>query len=52
MIRFFVGFMIVFGAVGGLDTDSATLLEGIGAAIVGLSLMVWGLPAVKAQVDQ
>jgi hypothetical protein len=45
-IRTFVGFFIVFGAVGGLDTGSATLLQGTLLAVVGLGLMFSGVNAM------
>jgi hypothetical protein len=45
-IRTFVGLFIVFGAVGGLDTGSATLLQGTLLAVVGLGLMLSGVNAM------
>jgi hypothetical protein len=43
MIRFVVGLLIVFGAVGGIENAPAdsTLLGEIAIAMVGLSLMWW-----------
>lgn len=46
MIRFALGFLLAFGAVGGLDAGEA-LLPCIGLALVGLALMAWGLPKLK-----
>jgi len=47
-IRMFVGFMLVFGSVGGMDnsTDSDLLLL-LGTAIIGMVLMLSGLKAMK-----
>jgi len=43
MIRFFLGLLIVFGAVGGIDNASAdsNLLGELAMAMVGLALMYW-----------
>ena len=41
MIRLFVGFMIVFGATGGIETGDATLLQGMISAAIGLGLAYW-----------
>ncbi|MFZ9454937.1 MAG: hypothetical protein ACO27Q_06880 [Bacteroidia bacterium] len=46
MIRFFFGFMLVFGAVGGLDNNQS-LLACVLVALVGLGLMAWGLPKIR-----
>ena len=46
MIRFFVGFLLVFGAVGGLDADQS-LLACTALALVGLALMAWALPKLR-----
>lgn len=47
MIRFFVGFLIVFGAVGYIETASdAGLLAGILVAAAGLGLMAAGTSKV------
>lgn len=48
-IRFIVGFLIVFGAVGGIEqsiTNSA-LLGGVAVALVGLAIMASGAGALK-----
>jgi len=42
MIRFILGFLIIFGAVGGLDNDQ-DLLNCIMVAICGMFLMAWGV---------
>ena len=46
-IRLFVGLLIVFGAVGGLDTESATLTQGLILAAVGLGFMYSGTKAME-----
>ncbi len=46
MIRFALGFFLVFGAVGGLDAGN-DLLQCTALACAGLGLMAWGLPRVK-----
>lgn len=51
MIRFIVGFLTVFGAVGNLDFDpNASLLSGTILAAVGLLVMWWPI-ADKTLVD-
>ena len=42
-IRLVVGLLVVMGAVGGLDADTATLLQGMSLSAVGLALMAWGV---------
>jgi hypothetical protein len=50
-IRAFIGFFIVYGAVGTLDFDpSASLLQMSALAVVGLALMVSGVFAMKEMV--
>ena len=51
-IRLFVGFLLVFGAVGGMDNpdQAAYFVEQIVAAVVGLSLMFWGVRAINGEV--
>jgi hypothetical protein len=46
-IRFFVGLLIVFGAVGGLDAETATFLQGTILAAVGLLIMLSGVNAMN-----
>ena len=41
MIRFILGFFIVFGAVGGIDNGEDLMLCSI-LAIVGIALMIFG----------
>ena len=43
MIRFVVGLLVVFGAVGGIDNAPAdsNLLGELAMAMVGLALMYW-----------
>jgi hypothetical protein len=42
MIRFIVGLLVVFGAVGGMEDPEAPLLILMGIAIAGLVLMYAG----------
>lgn len=46
-IRLVVGFLIVFGAVGGLDNPENPVLAGIALAVVGLGLMYSGVKAME-----
>lgn len=50
-IRFFVGFFLVFGAVGGMEqsTTDAGLYGGIALAAVGLAVMASGVKALKGR---
>jgi hypothetical protein len=45
-IRAAVGFLIVFGVVGGLDTNSISISYAIALAIVGLAIMASGVSAI------
>ena len=47
MIRFILGFFIVFGAVGGMEDPEAPLLILTGLAVVGLVLMYLGTNKMK-----
>jgi len=47
MIRFIVGFFIVFGAVGGMEDPEAPLLILTGLAVAGLALMYFGTERMK-----
>jgi hypothetical protein len=47
MIRFILGFFIVFGAVGGMEDPEAPLLILTGLAVVGLALMYFGTERMK-----
>jgi hypothetical protein len=49
MIRFVLGFLLMMGAVGGIEQDTAGLLEGFLYAMAGLALMVWALPKLIEQ---
>jgi hypothetical protein len=50
-IRAFVGFLVVFGAVGGMDTSTdSDLLMLVGIAIAGLLVMASGVFAMKGNV--
>ena len=46
-IRTFAGFLMAFGAVGGIETGSA-LIPCIAIAAAGLALMASGVSALKA----
>jgi len=48
MIRFIVGFLVVFGAVGGMDNATdGELLPLLGVTLVGLALMYFGTEKMK-----
>ena len=40
-IRLFVGFFLVFGAVGGLETTIGHEVEQVSFALLGLAIMAW-----------
>ena len=42
-IRLVVGLLVVMGAVGGMDADTATMAQGLALSAVGLGLMAWGV---------
>lgn len=46
MIRFVTGIIFVFGSVGGLEQNTATLTQGILGSLFGLALMFWALPKI------
>jgi hypothetical protein len=46
-IRTFIGFMLVFGAVGGMDQPENSLLLECVLAAIGLALMASGVNAMK-----
>ena len=49
MIRAIVGFLVVFGAVGGMDNASdAQLIPLMLTAMIGLTLMYFGVEKIKA----
>ena len=50
-IRAFIGFLVVFGSVGGMDnaTDVALYTVLLPSAIVGLALMYWGVSAMSVK---
>jgi hypothetical protein len=43
-----VGFLLIFGAVGGMENDGP-LLEGIGIAFVGLAIAYCGVLFLRAE---
>ena len=47
MIRTVLGFLLVFGAVGGMDAPENSLLALMGIAAVGLALMYFGSEKMK-----
>lgn len=48
-IRILLGMLIVFGAVGGMEHETATLTEGMLLSILGLAIMGWGVVAANSQ---
>jgi len=46
-IRFFVGLLVTFGAVGGMESPDSNLLVGVAIAAVGLAVMYSGVRAMK-----
>jgi len=51
MIRFVLGLFIVFGAVGGLEADTASWTEFGLATLLGFVLMFWGLGKILEQEE-
>ena len=50
MIRFFIGFMVVFGAVGSLEIDpAASLFTTAILAVIGLTIMAFGVAKIQQQ---
>jgi hypothetical protein len=49
-IRFILGMLITLGAVGGIEAESATMLQGVVAAVVGLAIMYSGVLAFERNV--
>jgi hypothetical protein len=47
MFRVGIGFLIVFGAVGGMEDPTAPLALLVGIAVLGLTLMYYGVKAIK-----
>lgn len=48
-IRILLGLLIVMGAVGGMEMETATMGEGILLALGGLGIMAWGVEAAKEE---
>jgi hypothetical protein len=46
-IRTLLGFLIVYGAAGGMDFGTATITEGILLSIIGLGIMYSGVKAMN-----
>lgn len=52
MIRFAIGFLMAFGAVGTLEVDpNASLLTTAILAVVGLTIMAFGVAKIQQQHD-
>ena len=49
MTRFIIGLLLVFGAVGSMDVGTASIVQCVTIALVGLSLMWWAIPAVNKE---
>jgi len=49
MIRFIIGLLLIFGAVGGMDADTAPIVQCAVIALAGVSLMWWAIPAVNEE---
>jgi hypothetical protein len=47
MIRFGIGFLLMMGAVGGVEQDTLGLLEGLTFALIGCILMLWAVPTMN-----
>jgi hypothetical protein len=48
-IRTLVGFLLVFGAVGGMDYGTATIAEGLLFSAIGLVIMYSGVNAMNKE---
>jgi hypothetical protein len=48
-IRFFLGLLIVFGSVGGIETEAATLLQGSLLAIIGIAIAYSGASVLSKE---
>jgi cell division protein FtsW (lipid II flippase) len=53
-IRLLIGFLMMFGAVGGMENpDQAEyFLEQLAFAVLGLALMMWAVRDINRQADQ
>jgi hypothetical protein len=49
MIRFVLGFLIVFGVVGGLDADTINIGLASLVATLGLLLMLWAVSTLNKE---
>jgi len=50
MIRFMLGLLLIMGAVGGLEQDTATWTQFFLTALAGVGLMLWALPKLAQEV--
>jgi heme O synthase-like polyprenyltransferase len=53
LLRFILGLLLVFGAVGGMDdtTQAAFFVEQLLCAVAGLALMLWATVAMNRHAD-
>ena len=49
MIRFILGLVLVMGAVGGLEQNTATWTQFFLTAGAGIAFMLWALPKLAQQ---
>lgn len=47
MIRFIIGLILIIGGVGGIEQNTATVMQGLAICIVGLGFMVWAVPKIS-----
>ena len=47
MIRFFIGLIVTMGAMGGMDSPENSLIACVAVAIVGLTMMAFGVEKMK-----
>jgi hypothetical protein len=51
MIRFFAGFILVMGGVGGIEDIAAPVLPGFLIAVLGLAFMAWPILDGTVETD-
>lgn len=51
MIRFGIGFLLVYGGVGGMEHQPEYFTEQLIATAIGLLLMIWAVPKLASQGD-
>ena len=52
MIRWFIGFFLVLGSVGGLENMTMTVTETLAFAFMGLALMGWATADFNKQYGE